>query len=70
MARGVKSVKIQFYCDVDENGNIIDAIAGEMIIPERQYDYFFMLDSWDIPNNIDNYKVDTETRNLVLKGGE
>jgi hypothetical protein len=61
-------LKILFYCNVDENGNIIDAIAGETIIPDRQYDYFFMLDSWDIPINVDKYKVDTTNRTLISKG--
>ncbi|WP_332632037.1 hypothetical protein [Halalkalibacter flavus] len=61
-------MRVLFYCDVDEEGNIIESIAGELkrpVIPEKQWDEFFLLDSWDIPNNIQNYKV--VDRQLVLK---
>jgi hypothetical protein len=34
---------ILLFCDVDENGNIIESIVGERIIPLRQYDYFFFI---------------------------
>lgn len=50
-------MEIQLHCDVDENGNISTVLAGENIIPNRQYDYFFMVDSWDIIENIHLYKV-------------
>lgn len=56
---------IQIYCDVDENGNIIDALMGERIIPDRQYDFFFMVTDAEIMKNIDKYKV--INRELVLK---
>jgi hypothetical protein len=59
------NMNIQFYCDTDEQGNITFSLAGELIIPDRQYDYFFMLESWEVPDNVDKYKV--VDRELVLK---
>jgi hypothetical protein len=56
---------IQLYCDVDEQGNIVTSLAGEMIIPDRQYDEFFMLDDWNTIENLHLYKV--ENSELVLK---
>lgn len=31
------------FCDVDENGKIIDSLLGERVIPMKQYGYFFFL---------------------------
>lgn len=51
------------FCDVDEDGNITDALTGVNIIPDRQYDYFF----YGFDADIFIYKVDVVTRKLVLK---
>jgi hypothetical protein len=56
---------IKLYCDVDEQGNIITVLAGETIIPDREYDYFFTFESWSEVENISLYKV--ENGQLVLK---
>jgi hypothetical protein len=53
------------FCDVDEEGNIIEALFGATIIPSRQYDYFFYLK--EKFEDISEYKVNIETRELVLK---
>lgn len=55
------------FCDVDEQGNITDAFTGMNIIPSRQYDYFFFTTDAGVMEDISNYKVDLETRQLVLK---
>jgi hypothetical protein len=52
------------YCDVDENGNIVDAFGGLNIIPSRQYDFYFFLED---EINITDYRVNVEERTLVLK---
>lgn len=44
------------FCNVDENGRIINFIAGKYIIPDRQYDYFFYLTE-NIVDDLHNYKV-------------
>jgi hypothetical protein len=56
---------IKVYCDVDANGDIITVLAGETIIPDREYDYFFTFENWDKVDNIRLYKV--ENGQLVLK---
>ncbi|WP_160299100.1 hypothetical protein [Bacillus alveayuensis] len=56
---------IKLYCDVDEQGNIITVLAGETILPDREYDYFFTLESWDEVENISLYKVENDQ--LVFK---
>lgn len=55
------------YCDVDEQGNIIDAFYGTNIIPSRQYDYYFFTEDKDIANNLMKYYVNIETRQLTLR---
>jgi hypothetical protein len=47
------------FCNVDEEGNIIDSLFGDRVIPLKQYDYFFYLtDEVDtVAQNIPNYKV-------------
>ncbi|MED3623271.1 hypothetical protein P4482_09055 [Neobacillus thermocopriae] len=52
------------FCDTDDSGNIIDVVAGINIIPNRQYDWFFYLQE---PIDIMQYKVDMESRQLILK---
>jgi hypothetical protein len=60
---GGLTVNDLLFCDADENGNITDALTGVNIIPDRQYDYFF----YGFDGDIFLYKVDVETRLLVLK---
>ncbi|MDQ1003956.1 hypothetical protein QFZ28_004356 [Neobacillus niacini] len=47
------------FCDVDENGKIVDSIMGERVIPMRQYHHFFFLaeTSEIVAQNILNYRV-------------
>jgi hypothetical protein len=47
------------FCDVDENGKIVDSIMGERVIPMRQYHYFFFLVESPVivAQNIPNYIV-------------
>jgi hypothetical protein len=59
------SMPIKLYCDVDEQGNIITVLAGETILPDREYDYFFTLESWDEIETLHLYKV--ENGELVPK---
>jgi hypothetical protein len=42
------------FCDVDEDGKIVDSLAGDRVIPLKQYDYFFYLQQ----------EVDTVVANL------
>ncbi|MGJ9381544.1 hypothetical protein [Salipaludibacillus sp. CF4.18] len=53
---------ILIYCDVDENGNILDLIQGYRVIPGRQYDYFFVREEL-----IDSALYKVENRELVQK---
>jgi hypothetical protein len=55
------------FVDVDEQGNIVDAFIGVNIIPSRQYDYFFFTMDEGVMENIGAYKVNIETRELVLR---
>lgn len=52
--------KIFVYCDADENGDIKNLIAGPAIVPDRQYQYFFIVDDWEIVDNQDEYRVQDE----------
>lgn len=47
------------FCDVDEDGKIVDSLLGDRIIPMKQYDYFFYLtdDVETVAQNIPNYRV-------------
>ncbi|WHY75700.1 hypothetical protein QNH20_16400 [Neobacillus sp. WH10] len=55
------------FCNVDEQGKIIEAILGERIIPEKQYDYFFYLieDPEKVSQNIPNYRIINNQLSLV-----
>lgn len=44
------------YVNIDENGNIIEALYGQNIIPDREYDFFFYTTE-DIAVNAFQYKV-------------
>jgi hypothetical protein len=50
---------VLLFCDVDEDGKIMNPLFGERIIPLRQYDYFFYLmeDVETVAANIPNYRV-------------
>jgi hypothetical protein len=61
-------MRVLFYCDTDQEGNIIESISGtlkEPVIPTKQWDEFFLLDGREVVGNIKNYKV--VNRQLVLK---
>jgi hypothetical protein len=47
------------FCDVDENGKIVDSLIGDKVIPTKQYGYFFFLtdDVETVVQNIPNYRV-------------
>jgi hypothetical protein len=47
------------FCDVDENGKIIESYLGERVIPMKQYDYFFFLNenSEAVAANLPFYRV-------------
>jgi hypothetical protein len=47
------------FCDVDEEGKIVESLLGDRIIPLKQYDYFFYLqeDKEIVAAKIPNYRV-------------
>jgi hypothetical protein len=47
---------IQLYCNVDNEGNIIESYYGPNILPDVAYDFFFMVEE-QITDNLDQYKV-------------
>ncbi|CRK80297.1 hypothetical protein [Neobacillus massiliamazoniensis] len=59
------------YVNVDVEGNITNAIAGERIIPDKEYDFFFLRDEITA-SNIMKFKVVLNgfKADLVLKEGE
>ena len=50
---------VLLFCDVDENGKIIESLVGQRIIPMRQYQYFFyLMEPVDtVVSNIPNYRI-------------
>lgn len=58
---------ILVYCNVDEDGEIVEAILGPSIIPDKQYDYFFYSSDKGVYNDITQYKVDLKSKQLVKK---
>lgn len=58
---------ILVYCNVDDIGNFTEIILGRKIIPDRDYQYFFITEDTGILTSPNNYKVDVNTRQLVLK---
>lgn len=44
------------FCNVDEDGNIVDGLTGNNIIPSKQYDHFFYLGEEGI-DDLMGYKV-------------
>jgi hypothetical protein len=53
---------IQLYCNVDEEGNIIEVLTGPSIVPTKEFHEFFMIDKQQ-ELNLSKYKV--EDRKLV-----
>ena len=50
---------VLFFCDVDEEGKILDSLIGVRVIPMRQYNYFFyLIDNYEtVLQKLPNYKV-------------
>jgi hypothetical protein len=44
------------FVDIDEEGNVIDALYGYNIIPEREYNFFFYTTE-EVAINAFHYKV-------------
>lgn len=53
---------IQLYCNIDEEGNIIEVLTGQSIVPTKEFHEFFMIDKQQ-ELNLSKYKV--EDRKLV-----
>jgi hypothetical protein len=47
------------FCDVDEQGKIVDSLVGDRVIPLKQYQHFFYLQQEvnAVVENIPNYRV-------------
>ncbi|WP_342045994.1 hypothetical protein [Bacillus sp. OTU530] len=57
-----------FFCNVDENGGIIESLVGERVIPTKQYEYFFYLanaNTEEVFTNIPRYRVINRELTLV-----
>ncbi|MCM3600617.1 hypothetical protein M3175_07730 [Robertmurraya korlensis] len=50
---------VLFFCDVDEEGKIVDSLIGARVIPMKQYDFFFyLMDDYEtVISNVPNYRV-------------
>ncbi|MGE6370657.1 hypothetical protein ACQKDB_16135 [Planococcus kocurii] len=48
--------QIQLYCNVDDNGEIMQSFIGLNIIPGESYDFFFLI-SGEQAENINDYKI-------------
>jgi len=48
--------KTCIFVDVDDNGNIIESYTGRNVIPYKQFDFFFLDESY-VGESIRNYKV-------------
>jgi hypothetical protein len=47
---------VLLFVNIDENGNVIEALYGLNIIPDREYDFFFYTTE-EIAENAFDYKV-------------
>lgn len=58
----------RIYVDVDADGNIRENLAGEYVVPDREYDFYFYKEK-SIGENILDYKVEIVKfkPDLVLK---
>ncbi len=43
--------------DVDEQGNIILALVGTRVVPDKEYDYYFEREDIDVDTFTVDYKV-------------
>ena len=49
--------RILIYVNVDETGEIIEALVGRRVIPDKQFRYFFITDDEETLEDIQRYKV-------------
>jgi len=49
---------ILVFCNVSETGQFLEAEIGRRIIPEKQYQYFFVTDDIDITMTPELFKVE------------
>ncbi|MFZ7936208.1 hypothetical protein ACO1D2_11930 [Bacillus thuringiensis] len=56
---------MNLYVHVDKEGNIINSVAGETVVPNVEHGFCIQVDGWEVPMNIDKYKV--VNNKLVLK---
>jgi hypothetical protein len=47
---------VLLFVNIDETGNVIEALYGQNIIPDREYDFFFYTTA-EIAENAFDYKV-------------
>jgi hypothetical protein len=47
---------VLLFVNIDENGNIIEALYGQNIIPDREYDFFFYTTE-EVATNAFDYRV-------------
>jgi hypothetical protein len=48
--------KVLIFADTLDNGEFLEVIMGQRIIPGRQYQHFFYVDRY-VQDSIENYKV-------------
>jgi hypothetical protein len=47
---------VLLFVNIDETGNVIEALYGENIIPDREYDFFFYTTE-EVAANAFDYRV-------------
>jgi hypothetical protein len=62
---------IQVFCNVDEQGKIIEFVAGINLAPGKPYDRFFVIDNQDALsrmdltiNELEQWQQDWNNRNI------
>ncbi|GGE64377.1 hypothetical protein [Priestia taiwanensis] len=48
--------QVQVYIDIDSNLGMVKSLMGKNIIPDKQYDIFFVVDSY-IGHDLENYRI-------------
>ena len=48
---------IKMYLTVDEDGEIIELMAGAKVMEPDKFDYYFESDGWEVAENSFEYKV-------------
>lgn len=43
-----KQKHIHCYVNIDEEGNIIESLEGFRVVPNKQYDHFFLMKKEDV----------------------